>query len=121
MMVIDASVVLEILKRTSAGLDFETALNGLPLHAPHVIDLEVTHTLRRWELTREMPRQAAQRALDTFLLMPITRYPHTTLLAEIWKLRHNLTAYDAAYLALARSLDAKLLTMDSALRRLAGG
>jgi predicted nucleic acid-binding protein len=52
--------------------------------------------------------------------MTITRHPHTDLLPGIWALRHNLTAYDAAYLVLARLLDAKLLTMDSALRKLAG-
>jgi predicted nucleic acid-binding protein len=50
--------------------------------------------------------------------MPITRYPHASILPEIWKLRHNLTAYDAAYLALARLLDAELLTMDDGLRKL---
>jgi predicted nucleic acid-binding protein len=49
--------------------------------------------------------------------MTITRCSHTNLLDAIWSLRHNLTAYDAAYLALARLLDAELITMDNGLRK----
>jgi predicted nucleic acid-binding protein len=119
MIVVDASAVLEILKQTSTGLEFAAALDGHLLHAPHLIDLEVTRALHRWESGGEISPRAAQRALETFLLMPVTRYPHITFLPGIWALRHNLTAYDAAYLVLTKSLDAKLLTMDSALRGLA--
>jgi hypothetical protein len=48
--------------------------------------------------------------------LPMHRYPHDVLLPRIWELRHNLTAYDAVYVALAEALDAPLLTRD---RRLA--
>jgi len=119
MIVIDASAVLEMLKQTPIGLELVEALDRQRLEAPHVIDLEVWSGLRRWVLREEMTLAAAERALDSFLALPIRRYAHTPLLGEIWALRHNLTAYDAAYLALARSLRAELLTMDDGLRKLA--
>ncbi len=46
---------------------------------------------------------------------PLIRYPHDLLLPRIWELRHNLTAYDAVYVALAEALDAPLVTRDAAL------
>jgi predicted nucleic acid-binding protein len=64
-------------------------------------------------------RAEATDILKAFLAIRITRYPHTPLADRIWALRHNLTAYDAAYLALAHALDAELLTMDSGLRKMA--
>lgn len=48
--------------------------------------------------------------------LPIRRYPHVTLISRVWQLRHNLSAYDAAYVALAEILGATLMTRD---RRLA--
>jgi predicted nucleic acid-binding protein len=117
MIVIDASAVLEILKQTPVGLNLQEILGDRFLDAPHVIDLEVANVLRRWVFSGAMTDIDAKRALDSFLAMPITRHPHTNLLPEIWKLRHNLTAYDAAYLALARFLGAELLTMDDGLSK----
>jgi predicted nucleic acid-binding protein len=119
MIVVDASVVLEILARTAAGLALETQLLDSNLHAPHVIDLEVLNAVRRWERTGVIRRGEAAGILDAFLAMAITRYSHTPLVEPIWALRQNLTAYDAAYLALAKALDADLVTMDSALRKMA--
>jgi len=60
----------------------------------------------------------AQEALRDLRDLPITRYPHQFLLDRVWDLRHNLTAYDAAYVALAEALDASLVTRDA---RLAAG
>jgi predicted nucleic acid-binding protein len=117
MIVIDASAVLEILKQTETGLQLIPALAERELHAPHLIDLEVANAMRRWAMQGEMSVPDVQNAFDVFLAMSIHRHPHTNLLPEIWKLRHNLTAYDAAYLALARFLDAELLTMDEGLRK----
>lgn len=51
---------------------------------------------------------------------PLTRYPHDLFLLRIWELRHNVTAYDAAYIALAEALDAPLLTRDAKLASAAG-
>jgi predicted nucleic acid-binding protein len=59
-------------------------------------------------------------ALEDLADFPITRYPHTPLLSRIWELRHNVTAYDAAYLALAEALPAPLITRDAKLAAVAG-
>jgi len=119
MIVIDASAVLEILSRTAKGIELEAALPERDLHAPHVIDLEVLNAVRGWERTSVIRPAEATDILNAFLAIGITRYPHTPLADRIWALRHNLTAYDAAYLALAQALDAELLTMDSGLRKMA--
>jgi predicted nucleic acid-binding protein len=116
MIVIDASAVLEILKRTETGAELETAIAGHTLHAPHLIDIEVASALRRWELHGEMKPADAAAALEVFARISLRRHPHDAMLKEIWHLRSNLTVYDAAYVALAKSLQAELLTMDSGLR-----
>lgn len=119
MIVIDASAVLEILSRTPKGLHLEAALLERDLHAPHLIDLEVLNAVRRWERTGVIGPGEATDILNAYLAIGITRYPHTPLIDPIWALRHNLTAYDAAYLALTKVLDAELVTMDSGLRKMA--
>ena len=118
-MVIDASALLEVLKQSATGLELAPLLLRTQLHAPHLIDLEVVQALRRLTFRGEMTLQEAEAALELFRQMRITRHPVTPLVSYIWSLRHNLTAYDASYLALARVLDAELLTMDQALRNLA--
>ena len=85
------------------------------LHAPHLVDLEVAQTLRRYEAGGEMSPERARQALLIFFQMPLERHPHWPLLDRVWELRRNLTAYDAAYVALAEALDAPLLTCDRAL------
>jgi predicted nucleic acid-binding protein len=117
MIVIDASAMLEILGGTAAGVRLEIALQGQEIHAPHLLDLEVASAVRRWEMTGVIRTGEGAIILGTFLDIPIARHAHTTLIAEIWQLRHNLTPYDAAYLALARVLDAELLTMDDGLKK----
>jgi predicted nucleic acid-binding protein len=112
--VVDASAVLEVLLRTPAAAAVEERL-FLPdetLHAPHLIDLEVAQVLRRYAAVGEIAAERGRLALADFADFPIERYPHTILLPRIWELRANLTAYDAAYLALAEVLDAALLTRD---------
>lgn len=59
-------------------------------------------------------------ALEDLLDLSLTRYPHDVMLGRIWQLRDNLTAYDAAYVALAEALDASLVTCDSTLRSASG-
>ena len=85
------------------------------LHAPHLVDLEVTQALRRYVRTGIIPADRGAEALADLGDLPLTRYPHQVLLPRIWELRHGLTAYDAAYLALAEVLDAPLITRDRAL------
>lgn len=85
------------------------------LHAPHLIDLEIANILRRYVQKRELSSRSASQALDDLSSVPLQRYPHTLLISRIWELRNNLTAYDAAYVALAEMLDAPLITRDAAL------
>ena len=55
--------------------------------------------------------------MTDLLDLPVHRHPHDILLPRIWELRRSVTAYDAAYVALAEALDAPLLTRDGKLAR----
>lgn len=90
------------------------------LHAPHVIDLEVAQVLCRYTHSGEMDAQRSEQALEDLADLAINRYPHDLFLFRIWAFRHNLTAYDAAYVALAEALDAPLITRDGSLARAPG-
>ena len=121
MKVVDASVVLEVLLQTPLAAAIEEHLfTSEQLHAPHLIDLEVAQVLRRFVLRGEILLERGRAALADYADFPIRRYPHDLLLPRIWDLRDNLTAYDAAYVALAEALDATLLTRDGRLAS-AGG
>ena len=87
------------------------------LHAPHLIDLEIAQVLRRYVRSAIISADRGAEAVSDFLDLPLTRYPHFVLLTRVWEMRHNVTAYDAAYLALAEALDAPLITRDRALAR----
>lgn len=118
MIVVDASVVLDLLlgtKRADA-VDERLAKEGRDWHAPHLLDLEVAQVLRRYVRTGEVKDERGLEVISDLERLPIFRYPHHVLLPRIWDLRDNATVYDAAYLALAEALDAPLLTGD---RRLA--
>ena len=117
MIVVDASAILELLLDTPAAPDIETRLlgPGESLHAPHLLDLEVVQTLRRYVSVGELTTQRGEQALSDLADFPIIRYPHDLFLSRIWALRHNVSAYDAAYLALAESLPAPLITCDTRL------
>ncbi len=114
MIVLDASVVLDGLLDAATHADIAACLGGAgdPLAAPDLIDLEVLSVLRRWERRGQVGSSRAQQALRDLQVLPIIRYPARALLDRAWKLRHNLTAYDAQYVALAQALPAKLLTTD---------
>ena len=114
MIVVDASALLEALLRTPAASAVEERLfaPGETLHAPHLIDLEVAQVVRRYAASGEIDSARGRMALSDLAELPLRRYPHDFLLARIWDLRNNLTAYDAAYVALAEVLDAPLLTRD---------
>jgi len=116
--VVDASALLEALLRTPAAEAVEARLflPGRTLHAPHLIDVEIAQVLRRYTANGDIDSARGLLALADLADFPIERYPHDLLLPRIWDLRNNLTAYDAAYVVLAKALGAPLLTRD---RRLA--
>lgn len=122
MIVIDASALLEVLLNTSAGSVVARRLftENETLHAPHLLDVEIAQVLRRYAMTGELTPTRGLQALEDLADWPLTRYPHDLLLPRIWELRHNVTAYDAAYIALAEALSVPLLTRDAGLASAAG-
>jgi len=122
MLVVDASCLLELLlqPRNSETIRQRLLLQGQPLCAPQLIDIEVSHVLRRYWLAKELSTERGHDALVDLEDFPLERFGHTALLPRIWQLRNNLTAYDAAYVALAESLDAPLVTCDAKLARSTG-
>lgn len=122
MIVLDASVVVELLLRTADASRIEARVFGMgeALHAPHLMDVETSHVLRRYALAGDLTPSRAAAALEVLAVMPLVRHAHTAMLPRIWALRENLTSYDAAYVALAEGLDATLLTRDARLARTKG-
>jgi len=120
--VIDASALLEVLLRTKAATAIEKRVfdSRQTLHAPHLIDVEVAHVLRRYASAGEISGLRGREALTDLADFPLLRYPHHILLPRVWALRNNLTAYDAVYVALAEALGARLLTRDQRLAAAAG-
>ena len=117
MIAVDASAILEVLLRTGRGAQIEDRLlsRGGSLHAPHLLDVEVAQVLRRYAAAGTVTSERGLQALMDLGDFPIHRYSHDVLLPRIWELRHNVTAYDAAYLALAETLAARLVTCDGRL------
>ncbi len=117
MIVLDASAAIDWLLQTSAGQRIERRIysKNESLHAPHLLDLEVTQVLRRLVREGTISAHRADEAIRDLLDLRITRYPHFVLLPRIWRLRHNFSAYDAAYIVLAEQLGATLVTRDGRL------
>ena len=122
MIVLDASAAVDWLLQTPVGQHIEKRLysRNETLHAPHLIDLEVTQVLRRLALQGVVSVRRADEAVHDLLDLRITRYPHLVLLPRVWQLRHNFSAYDAAYIVLAEKLGAALVTRDARLGAASG-
>jgi predicted nucleic acid-binding protein len=91
-----------------------------PLAAPHLIDTEAGHLLRRQALPARVSAQRARMAPDDHLALPLLRHGRQALLPRTFTLRANATIYDALYPALAEALEAPLLTRDARLARIPG-
>lgn len=111
MIVLDASAMVEALVGAAPSEELLALLEG-DIHAPHLLDVEVMSVLRGLELGRAIPPERAAEALADHRSFTIVRYEAEPLAARVWELRHQFTAYDATYLALAEALDAPLVTCD---------
>jgi predicted nucleic acid-binding protein len=122
MIVLDASAAVDWLLQTPAGRRIEERLFSRKesLHAPHLLDLEVTQVLRRLARQGTISGSRGEEAARDLFDLRIQRYPHFVLLSRIWQLRNNLSAYDAAYIVLAEKLRATLITRDKRLAVAAG-
>lgn len=117
MIVVDASAVIEVLVGEPSDTLAARLARKDVLHAPHLIDTEVLHVLRRLEHRGDLTTEQVATARDHFGRLTIDRYPHAPLSERVWELRPSLSTYDATYVALAEALDATLVTTD---QRLAG-
>ena len=121
MIVVDTSAVLSILlgRPGIPGLADRVRSDG-DLHAPHLLDVEFQHALWRLARTGAISDDRASDARTDFADMVVARYPHVALANGMWQLRHNMTAYDAAFVVLAEILAVPLITCDGRLARAPG-
>lgn len=122
MIVLDASAAVEWLLRTPAGsrVAHRILASEEEMHAPHLLKLEVAQVLRRADVIRLMTAARALEVVEDLLDLSVVHYPHEPLLRRVWELRHNLTAYDAVYVALAEDLGAPLVTCDARMAAASG-
>ena len=122
MIVLDASATIEWLLQSPTGVKIDQRIFSPleSLHAPHLLDVEVAQVLRRYVRDKAITARRGKEALEDLADMPLSRYPHDLLIPRIWELRATLTAYDAAYVALAELLDARLLTCDGKIASASG-
>lgn len=121
MIVLDASAAVDWLLQTPAGQRIENRIYAHArtqietLHTVHLLDVEFAQVLRRLVRQGALTAKRAQEAIEDLAALRITRYAPMLLLNRIWRLRQNLSAYDAAYVALAEELKAPLITRDQRL------
>ncbi len=122
MIVLDASALVELLLGTEHGRSIAARIADptLGLHVPHLADVEIAQTLRRYVRDHELDPASAASALEDLHSLDLERHAHEPLLDRMWALRQNLTAYDAVYVALAEALDTIILTCDRKLARAPG-
>jgi len=118
-MVVDASAAIDLLLHAAREPSLVALLSrpGTRLHAPHLLDVEVLHALRRLAASGQVDEERAEEVRADLLALTVQRHPHTVLLDRAWELRGTVSAYDAMYVALAELLDAPLVTRDARLAR----
>jgi predicted nucleic acid-binding protein len=119
MIVLDASVVVELIINSSAAESIRRhlATRHDSFIVPHLLDVEVMSALRNLVAGQRVDLHRSEQLLAGLDSLPVERYPHTPLLGRIWELRHNFTAYDAVYIALAEATGSVLYTCDEKLSR----
>ena len=118
MIVVDASVLATVVG--DDGADGRRARHELrtagELAAPDLVDVETVAALRKRWLAGDLSARRFSTAVDDLADVDLDRFPTLPFMRRAWELRASITAYDAAYVALAETLDCELLTAD---RRLA--
>ena len=119
MIVLDASVVVELLMngRLADALRRDLAGYTDAFLVPHLLDVEVVSALRKLSASQRVDSHRSEQVLSQFKALPAERYAHAPLLTRMWELRHNFSAYDAAYIALAELTDSVLYTSDEKLAK----
>jgi predicted nucleic acid-binding protein len=117
MIVLDASVVVELLINGALAdsVRRDLAVSGESFIVPHLLDVEVASALRKLVAGQRIDSHRSKELLAGLAALPAERYSHIPLLGRIWELRHNFTAHDAAYIALAEATDSVLYTSDEKL------
>ena len=115
--VVDSSALVELLLQSRRAPAIFQAVGSAEMAAPDVINPEVLSALRRLERIGKLPTGRANQAVDDLLDAQVRRFPTLALLPAAWKLRANVTPYDACYVALARELECPLVTGDLKLSR----
>lgn len=118
MIVADASALIATLLSSGSGARVRERLRGETVAIPHLADLEVLSALRRYR--SRLPAGRLDQALETYRNLALVRFDHSPHLRRIWQLKDNLTAYDAAYVALAEALAVPLVTLDTRLANTPG-
>lgn len=118
MIVLDASVLVELLTNGAMAdaIRMELTVCDESFLVPHLIDVEVVSALRRLAVGQRIDAHRSAEFLAELAALPAERYANTPLIGRIWELRHNFTAYDATYIALAEATDSVLYTCDEKLR-----
>lgn len=116
-LVIDASAVIDLLVHSPPAARIDRAVDDRELIAPDILNAEVLQGLRGLERGGALTEARALKSMQRLAEGPIALVPTQALVQEVWSLRHNLSSYDACYVALARALDCPLLTTDGPLTR----
>jgi predicted nucleic acid-binding protein len=116
--VCDASAIVALLLDSGSDGQWVTqTIARSDLAAPNLVQFESANIIRRHELAGIVGADQAAQAHADLLDLAIEPWPYELLAARAWELRHNLSIYDASYVALAELLGAKLVTLD---RRISG-
>lgn len=120
-LVIDASAAFEYLLQTALGIEIaDTLENVSSLFSPELMDAEVMSALRSAVLGGRLSAQRAQTVIEDLIDWEVERISHRHLARYAWRHRHNVSAYDAFYVAAAYTQNATLLTADRRLSRASG-
>ena len=110
--VVDASAVSGLVLSRGRGEQIARAIANRAVFAPQLRVPAVLSALRGWVLGGRLGPERAAGALDDFRDLDITLIDMVTFIDDVWRLRNSITAYDALYVALARTMRCPLLTLD---------